>query len=735
MSSKRQAGHETGAISRRQFIAISTIAGGGVLLAVSPIGRRAARLFARRFATVDPSLYVAIHPDDSVVVTIPKSEMGQGVRTSLAMLVADEMDADWTKVRVETAPFDPRYANQATSGSTSVAERFLPLRGIGATTRSMLVAAAASQLGVPAGELHTEASSVRHAKSGRTVGYGALAPHLVGVRPPRNVALKTRREWRLVGTEVGGKDVPAIVRGTAEYGLDVRVPDMRFASIERPREFGASVRSFDASAARAVPGVSQVIQTAGDADAGVAPGVAVIGRNTWAALEGRRLLRVEWTPGAHATESTESYRAFMRDATARTGTELVNRVGDPDGVIARATSVIHADYEVPFIAHATMEPMNCTASVRGNTAELWSPTQVPDISARETARALGIPLANVKIHVPLIGGGFGRRINGDYSVEAALLSKQIGAPVQVVWTREDDVRHDFYRPCAFHRLEAVLDANGLPTAWRQRLCSAAIAATGGRHPANPLGPGESPDPGSVLYRVPNRSTEYTLLASGLPRGAWRSVRSTHTVFASESFMDELAAAANRDPLEYRLALIDRPPADAGSSFNPERLKAVLRLAAEKAGWGKAPAGRAQGLACSFERESYGAEIVEVSVERGALRVHRVIVAADCGPVVNPNGARAQMEGGVMQALSAALKERITVAAGQVQQGNFDDYPVLRIAEAPPAVEVHFLVSDAARPTGLGELPVPPLAPALANAIAKATGKRLRSLPLDLGSLA
>ncbi|MGH7615888.1 MAG: molybdopterin cofactor-binding domain-containing protein [Gemmatimonadaceae bacterium] len=732
MSTRSSDENRPGRIGRRQFITISAIAGGAAVLVLSPVGRRAARRFARNSTPVDPLAYVAIHPDDTIVVTIPKSEMGQGIRTSLAMLVAEEMDADWDKVRVETAAFDSRYGDQGTSGSLSIAERFTALRQVGATTRAMLIAAAARQLGAPAKELRTERSAVVHAASGRTLGYGALASRLVGTQPPRDVPLKPSRDWRLIGTARPGRDVGDIVRGAATYGIDVRIPGMRFASIERARAFGAAVAAFDAAGALAVPGVVQVVETPGDGPSGVAPGVAVIATNTWAAIEGRRQLSIEWTAGARATESSDSYRTFMHDAVAKAGTEVVQRIGDPDGALARAATVIRSDFEAPFLAHATMEPMNCTASVSGQRAELWSPTQVPDISAREVARALGVPMANVRLHVPLIGGGFGRRINGDYSVEAALLSKQIGAPVQVVWTREDDVRHDFYRPCAVHRFEAAVDANGFPIAWRHRLCTAAIAGTGGRTPSGRVGLAESQGARNATYRVPQRSSEYTLLPSGAPRGSWRSVHSSHAVFAVESFIDELAAAAKHDPVDYRLALIDKPPADEDdptATFDPDRLKAALRLVAQKASWGAPAAGRAQGVACSYERRSYAAQVVEVVMDRGTPRVARVVVAIDCGPVVNLSGARAQVEGGVTQALSAALGERVTIAGGRVEQGNFDDYRVLRMSEAPPVIEVHFVPRDDVPPTGLGEVAVPTLAPALANAIARATGKRLRSLPL------
>jgi isoquinoline 1-oxidoreductase subunit beta len=727
-----------GIISRRQFIAVSAVAGGGVLLAMSPLGKRV----VRKFTPKDPSIYVKILPNDRVVITIPKSELGQGVRTSLAMLIAEELDADWQKVLVETASYDPKYEDQGTGGSGSVMSRFKQFRQIGATGRAMLIAAAARQWDVSDDDIVTERSVVRHSKSGETLTYGALANSLRASDAPAMVKLKPRSEWRIMGKPQIGRDVAEITHGTAKYGIDIRVPNMRFASIERTREFGATVKSFDASAAMKVPGVLQVVETKPVPGSGVHAGVAVIATNTWAAMQGRRALKIEWTSGRFAAENSNSYREFMRNAVEKTGAEVVNKNGDPDAVIARSSKVIRADYELPFVAHTTMEPMNCTAHAAGDRVEIWSPTQFPDWAAGNTASVLGIPPANVTLHVvPLIGGGFGRRINPDFTVEAALLSKQINAPVQVLWTREDDIGHDFYRPCAWHRIDATLDANGFPEAWRHRMSTAAISASGGRSGDKNVGVGESNGASDMSYRIPNRSCEYTLLPSGVPRGWWRAVHTTHTTFAVESFIDELAAAANKDPLEYRLALIDKysvstPPDDKYYPFNPDRLKGVLRLAAEKAGWGKPlPPGHAHGIACALDHLSYAAEVVEVSVDNGKLRVHKVVVAADCGPVVNPDGARAQLEGGVTQALSVALKERITISAGGVDQRNFNDYQLLRINQAPITIESYFVDRDSDDITGLGEPSVPPLAPALANAIARATGKRLRVLPLEVSSSA
>jgi isoquinoline 1-oxidoreductase beta subunit len=465
----------------------------------------------------------------------------------------------------------------------------------------------------------------------------------------------------------------------------------------------------------------------------------VVATTTWAAMQGRRALKVDWDAGPHAQESSERYSAFMREAVSKPGEETVNRIGDPDGVLAKATDVIRADYELPFVSHATMEPQNCTAQFANGEMELWSPTQFPDWAHSAVADHLKLDKDRVKVHVtPLMGGGFGRRINPDFSVEAALIARAVnGAPVQVVWTREDDLRHDFYRQCALHRLEGVLGPDGYPLAIRHRFCTPAIGASGGGKRGK-FGADESDGVGNHVYRVPNRATEYTLLESGVPRGWWRAVNTTHGTFAVESFIDELAARAGRDPYEYRLALgdrwvVDRPKDSKEYPFDPERFRNVLKLAAEKAGWGRPlPAGHALGIAQNVpDHLTYAAEVVEASVTDGKVRVHRVVVAVDCGRVYNPDGARAQLEGGVVQALSAALGEEVTIAGGGVVQGNFDTYRLLRIGGEPARIECHWVTNDAVPVTGLGEPSVPPLFPALANAIARATGKRVRSLPMRL----
>ncbi|HKW48292.1 MAG TPA: molybdopterin cofactor-binding domain-containing protein [Gemmatimonadaceae bacterium] len=731
-----------GQLSRRQFLWVGAALGGGLLVQVACRGRAAAEEPASgRSEPSQPSIFIRIAPDNIVFVTIPKSELGQGVRTALAAFVAEELDADWSKVRPEAASYDERLGSQGTGGSGSVLATHTRLRVAGATMRQMLVAAAAKRLGVAAAELTTKDSRVIHAASNRTLAYGDLAGDAAKMPLPPNVQLRKPADWRLLGKDgIKGVDVQDIIHGRAKYGIDVRRDGMLFASVERAQIFGATIQSFDASAALKVPGVKQVVQVKESfSDSGVHAGVAVVATNTWAAMQGRRALRINWSPGPHAQESSASYSAFMRNAVSKSGSETVNRIGDPDGVLSKATEVIRADYEFPFLSHATMEPQNCTAQFTNGVMELWSPTQFPDWAHRAVSQHLALAKDKVKVHVtPLMGGGFGRRINPDFSVEAAVIAKAVnGAPVQVVWTREDDLRHDFYRPCAVHRLEAALGADGNPVAMRHRFCTAAIDASGGGRRGD-FGAGESDGIGNHVYRVPNRSTEYTLLESGVPRGWWRAVNTTHGTFAIESFIDELAEKARKDPYDYRLALIDKwvvdKPRDSREyPFEPERFKAVLTLAAEKAGWGQPlPPGHALGIAQNVpDHLTYAAEVVEASVENGKVRVHRVVVAVDCGRVYNPDGARAQLEGGVVQALSAALGEEVTIEGGAVVQGNFDRYRLLRIGGEPAQIECHWVTNDAYPVTGLGEPSVPPLFPALANAIARATGKRPRTLPIRI----
>ncbi|ACY12915.1 xanthine dehydrogenase family protein molybdopterin-binding subunit [Haliangium ochraceum] len=740
-----------GGLSRRSFLRIGGAAGGGLLIAVSLGACKDKPATTGEQPSEQPSedpsgpfeanAFVTIEPEGTAKITVAKSEMGQGVRTTLAMIVAEELDLDWARVRVEQAPGDGEtYGKQGTGGSGSVRDGWIPLREAGAKARAMLVAAAAKKFGVDAGELSTSASTVRHEASGRSLGYGELAGLAAQESVPDSVTFKSASEYTLLGKEHPGIDVLDIVQGKAVYGMDLRKPDMLYASIERSPIFGGTVKSVDSEAAMAVPGVVKVVEIpAQGGDIKVASGVAVIAKNTWAAMKGREQLAVEWNPGEHAEESSDGYLGQMRKSIAKQGEFEVNKLGDPEAQISAGAVALRARYEVPFIAHATMEPMNCTALVDGERCQLWGPMQFPNWARGAAAKVLGIPVEKVSAEITLLGGGFGRRINPDVAVEAALVAKEVEGPVpvQVLWSREDDMQHDFYRPIAVHEIEASLDAEGAPLAWRHRMSTPAIRATiAAEAEIEDLAVGESNGASDMLYRIPNRSLEYTHQPSGVHRGWWRAVHTTHTTFAVESFLDELAEKAGKDPYEYRMGLIDeltvsRPQPNKDFPWDPARLRGVLELAAKKAEWGKElPPGHGVGLAVGIDHLSYGAEVVEVSVIDGKLRIHKVVCAADCGPVLNPNGARAQLEGGIVQGLSAALKEKITITGGRVDQGNFDSYPILRIDEAPLVIESYFVETDT-HPTGLGEPSVPPIAAALANAIYRATGKRLRTLPLQL----
>ena len=723
-------------LTRRQFFRVSGLAGGGLLLSMAMPGISQAAAEASFF---EPNVFVRIDPDNRATITVSQSEMGQGVRTTLAMIVAEELDLDWSRVNVQTAPADEKkYGRQGTGGSASIRRNWTRLRESGASARTMLLAAAADRLGVAANTLETADSYVIDPASGKRIAYGDLAAAAATKPAPDKPALKTPAQFRLLGKEHPGIDVDAIVTGKAVYGADVRLPGMLYAVVERSPVHGGSLKSYDDTAALKINGVRKVITVpAVGGSTNVHAGVAVIADSTWAAMQGRDALTIEWNAGPHGGETSAAHSKKMHELTSRPGEATVNRLGDPDKVLAAADDVLSATYEVPFLSHATMEPMNCTAAVDGDRCRIWAPTQFPNWAARATSEALKIPAANVSVEIMLIGGGFGRRINPDYAVEAALVAAQADAPVKVTWSREDDMRHDFYRPAAVHVIDACLDDAGMPLAWRQRFATPAIRATySDKVDVDAFGVGESDGAANMLYRIPNRSCEYSYLDSGINRGWWRAVHTTHATFAVESFIDELAARAGKDPLELRLALIDelevdRPEQNEEFPFRPQRLKGVLQLAAAKAGWGKPlPAGHGMGIACGIDHLSYAAEVVEVSVIDGKLRIHKVVCAADCGPVLNPNGGRAQIEGGIVQGLSAALRERITVADGRIVEGNFGDYRILRINESPLVIETHFAETDA-HPTGLGEPSVPPIAAALANAIYAATGKRHRRLPIEI----
>ena len=720
--------------SRRRFLAVGTLAAGGLFLELATDGRL--RLSSRALAaagndvdaTFRPSAWLAIEPGGRTVITIGRVEMGQGTRTSLPMLVAEELDADWARVEVETAVPGPDFPDMRTSGSWSVGGRYRALRQLGARARAALVAAAAARWRVEPATCSTEPGRVVHAASRRSLGYGELAAAAAALPLPASAPLKDPRRFRLLGHRTLRRDGPAIVNGSAKYGLDVRVPGMRFASIERCPVPGGRLRSFDAAAARAVPGVRDVVRL-GEA-------VAVVGDHTWAAFSGRRALKTSWDEGLLSSFDSRAFRTQLVEASSRRGAPG-RVVGDVDVALATAARRLDALYEYPFFVHAPLEPMNALAHVRDGRCDLWLGTQAPNWVQEDVARRLGFEPSAVRVHVQLLGGGFGRRLGVEHALEAAELSRAIAAPVQVVWTREDDMRHGFFQPAAAHRMAAGLDGSGRVVAWQHREASSAQNFRDKVDPADPdlaanhmWGGVDNP------YVLPAMRAEFVLVEAPIALGPWRAVFAPSNVMARECFVDEIAHAARKDPVQLRLELLAaKDDADQSQRSRRARLAAVIRLASEKAGWGRPlPAGHALGIAAHvYDGETTLAQVAQVSVERGALRVHRFVCAIDCGPVVNPLGLEAQVESGVVWGLSQVLCGDVTFRGGRAEASNFGDYPIPRLAETP-VIET-FTIEGAEQPLGAGEQPASPVAAAVLNALFAATGKRIRHLPVRAEDLA
>jgi isoquinoline 1-oxidoreductase beta subunit len=702
-------------ISRREFLETTGAAGAGLVIGFHlPPGGRFAAAPAARFA---PNAWLRISPDNSVLIVVDRSEMGQGVTTALPMLVAEELDADWTNIKIEFAPADKAYANpmfgmQGTGGSTSVRAAYTPLRKAGAAAREMLVAAACQTWAVDRVDCRTERGAVIHTGSKRRLTYGQLAAKAASLPVPENPTLKEPKDWKILGTRVKRLDTPAKVDGSAQFGIDVKRPGMLVAVVARCPTIGGKVASFDATKAKAVPGVKDVVQ--------ISSGVAVVADGYWNAKKGRDALDVQWDDGPNAQVTSASITQLLTEQAGKPGAQA-RHDGDPDGALAGAASKVEAAYELPLLAHATMEPMNCTAHVRADGVDIWAPTQFQTGAQGLGAKIGGVPPEKVQVHTTYLGGGFGRRFELDFIQEALETSKAAGAPVKVIWSREDDMQHDQYRPASAHQFRAGLDSSGQPVAWTHAFAAPSIMA-------RVFGPGvikngidEETVEGAIgmPYAVPNVDVQYALTDLGIPVGFWRSVNNTFSAFVVESFIDELAHAAKKDPYEYRRDLLSKAPRHLG----------VLNLAASKAGWSTPlAAGRARGIAVWKSFDSYVAEVAEISLQAdGTPRVHRVVCAVDCGPVVNPSIVEAQMESAIVYGLTAALWGEITIDKGRVQQSNFHNYRMLRLAEMPK-VEVHIVPSTASQ-GGVGEPGTPPIAPAVANAIFALNGKRIRKLPI------
>lgn len=707
--------------SRREFLKSSAVIGGGLVVAFCvPVAGRFANAKATE-STFVPNAFLRVGSDDTVTVLIAHSEMGQGIWTALPMLIAEELDADWSKIRVEHAPAAKDYLHtvfgaQMTGGSSSVWSEFERYRQAGAAARAMLMQAAASRFKVPLEQVHTE-NGVVVAGSNRA-RYGELADDAGKLKAPDSGSLKLKeaKDWRVIGKPTKRLDTPEKVNGSAKFGMDVQFEGLLTALVMRAPVFGATVKSFDAGAAKAIPGVRHVVQ--------VPTGVAVVADHYWAAKQGRDALKVDWDVGTNATlDSTKLREEFVKLA-ATPGTAAAQK-GDVSAALPKVAKTLEATYAVPYLAHAPMEPLNCTVKIAKDQCDVWTGTQFQTMDQQITAQISGLKPEQVNIHTTFLGGGFGRRANptSDFVAEAVQVAKAAGAPVKTVWTREDDIRGGYYRPAFVHRAKIGLDKQGLPVAWQHVLVGQSILAgtpfeammvKDGIDSTSVEGVADSP----YLKAIADHRVGLHSPKTGIPVLWWRSVGHSHSAFVMESLIDELAHAAGKDPVSYRRLLLKDHPRHLGT----------LNLAVEKAGKPPAP-GRARGVAVHESFGSYIAQVAEVSVEKGAIRVHRVVCAVDCGIAVNPLMIEAQLQSAVAFGLSAALQSELTLKEGRVQQSNFHDYPVLRLNEMP-TVEVH-IVPSTEKSGGIGEPGVPPVAPAVANAVAALTGKRLRELPLRL----
>ena len=691
-------------LDRRGFLKTSAAAAGGLVLgfylpesheaaAQGPVGKLNA--------------YVQVGTDDTVTLYIHKAEMGQGTVTSLSMLLAEELECDWKKIRTEFPGVDPVAFGpmQGVFGSMSVRTSWEPLRKAGATACEMLVQAAAQKWNVAKSQCRAENSTVLNIRTNERVSFGSLAEAAAKLPvPQQNVALKDPTQFKLVGKPQKRMDTPGKVSGKTTFGIDVKVPGMLYATLQRCPVFGGKVKSFDAAKTKAVPGVKDVVQ--------ISNGVAVLADSTWAAMEGRKVLVVQWDEGSLAATSSATIRKAFSDLAEKPGA-VARKEGDVAAALSAAEKKIEAVYEVPYLSHAPMEPLNAVAHVRPDGCDVWSGMQIQSVARQTAAAACGLPAEKDQIHTVYLGGGFGRRGGADFVGEAVEIAKAAKVPVKLQWTREDDLQHDTYRPASYTKFASALDANGQPTVWNARVvCPSFAGLRNGVDRTGVEGIAE------IRYTIPNILVEYHPPEVGIPVSYWRSVGYSHNTYFTESFMDEMAAAAKQDPVEFRRKLLSKAP----------RMLGVLELAADKAGWGKPlAAGRHRGVAVVDNLGSFNAQVAEISIEKGKLRVHRVVCAVDCGQVVNPAIVVQQIESGIVYGLSAALRGEITLDRGRVLQTNFNNYEPLRIDEMP-VIET-YIVPSTNPPGGIGEASTPAIAPAVTNAIFSATGKRIRKLPI------
>jgi isoquinoline 1-oxidoreductase beta subunit len=740
-----------GVQSRRTFLKVSATAAGGLLVAIYARPDAVAR---GANASFQPNAFIRVDPDDTVTIWSRNPDMGEGVKTALSMIIVEELDADWHRVRVENAPLDRRFGPQGVGGSDAIASGWDDHRRAGAVARHMLVAAAAAEWNVPISEIATAQGVAQHSASGRSARFGSLTTRAASMAAPDNPVLKEPASYRLIGTRASGVDNRAIVTGQRLFGVDVKVPGMKYAAIAKAPVFGQRPLKVDGSKALEVGGVRQIVEIAGlDNPTHLMPGVAIVADSTWAAFKGREALVVEWAEESFSSESSQTLAAQFTELLAKPAFTL-HESGNVDQAIAGAAHTVDATYEFPFVSHATLEPHNCTAEFRDGQCFITGPLQMPASCRSIVAAALGIAPERVHVQATRIGGGFGRRLLSDYAAEAAVVSRAIGAPVQVVDDRAGDLQHDYYRPAAAQRIRAGADAAGRVLAWDHVLVSVSRNAYR-KDPRPPFSTetygsyigrikeSREMDPDLQPTRIPNARLRYAAPSTGVPTGAWRAPAHVVNAFAIETTIDEIAMKVGRSAVDVRLEVLgDTADVPANphtrSLYDPARMRRVLTAAAERGRYGAhAPEGRARGLAAHFTFGSYCAQVVELSIDdRKRVVIHKVTAVADVGQPINLSGLEAQAEGAIIDGLGAAFFADVPIARGRAMVTNFDNYRMIRNREAPSAIDVTFVASRQ-RPSGFGEIAIPPIAPAVANAIASLTGERIRRMPFaklgyDLG---
>ena len=699
------------AYNRRDFLKVTSSAGIGLMVGVVLPYKK--RLIASGIAkdSFEPNVWIKIQSDNIINIVTAKSEMGQHIRTSIPMIIAEELEADWSHVNVVQAETHPdKYGSQSTGGSGSIRRSYMRLRKAGATAREMLIEAASIKWDVPAKECKAQMSKVIHSKSKRSLSFGDLAPLAGTLNPPEDPNLKNEKDFKIIGNSMPGLDTHARVNGTAKFGLDIRLPNMLYATVLKCETFGGSVKSFNSKKAKKINGVKDVFEVEG--------GIAVVATNTWSAIKGQRALEVEWNHGDFHSWDSKKIKKMMEKKSKGEAA-----IAKEDGNIKNLNNnlSIESKYEVSFTSHATMEPMNCVAHVNKNSAELWVPTQSPQRIQSSTAEQLNIDIEKVKVHVTLMGGGFGRRLFSDFIPDAVEISKKIRKPVKLLWTREVDMKHDYYRPASIHKLKGTLSKSNELISWQHRITSPSIS--GQRSPERfkdgRLDRSAVNGANNLPYKIPNILVDYVMSNTSVPVGWWRSVYNSQNAFANEVFIDELAHRAGTDALEFRMNMLHDSP----------RHKEALRLAAEKAGWGKSlPKRQGMGLAVHESFGSWSAQVAQVTVSKNhEISIDKIVASVDCGTVINPDGVKAQMEGSIVYGLTSTLKGEITIEKGAVAQSNFHEFELLQMHEMPK-VEI-YIVPSLEPPGGAGEPGLPPVAPAVANAIFNATGKRIRKLPI------